>query len=83
MIAASYELAYRRKNVGSPEKPLTDLGAAAYDRYWKRVLIKWMHTLLEGNAAAITVDDDAGDDGQSVTIVVAHENEAKMAAPGP
>ncbi|CBH18176.1 histone acetyltransferase, putative [Trypanosoma brucei gambiense DAL972] len=82
MIAASYELAYRRKNVGSPEKPLTDLGAAAYDRYWKRVLIKWMHTLLEGNAAAITVDDDAGDDGQSVTIVVAHENEAKMAAPG-
>lgn len=43
MIAASYELAYRRRQVGSPEKPLSDLGAAAYNKYWRGCLTEWMY----------------------------------------
>ncbi|KEG07989.1 histone acetyltransferase [Trypanosoma grayi] len=69
MIAASYELAYRRKHVGSPEKPLSDLGASAYDRYWRRVLITWMHKLLTDTAAAATVIEDNTSDEEAVSVV--------------
>ncbi|RNF13365.1 histone acetyltransferase [Trypanosoma conorhini] len=64
MIAASYELAYRRKHVGSPERPLSDLGASAYDRYWRRVLVAWMHSLLPDDAAVVIADDDDDDDDE-------------------
>nr|CCC95721.1 unnamed protein product [Trypanosoma congolense IL3000] len=73
MIAASYELAYRRKNVGSPEKPLTDLGAAAYDRYWRRVLIRWMHEVLEGDVVSTGTEDAQRDSAQQVTVVATVE----------
>ncbi|ESL07690.1 histone acetyltransferase [Trypanosoma rangeli SC58] len=77
MIAASYELAYRRKHVGSPERPLSDLGASAYDRYWRRVLVTWMHSLVpDSGTVAVTSDDDEededkegrADNGQSVIV---------------
>ncbi|KAG8346197.1 putative histone acetyltransferase [Trypanosoma vivax] len=68
MIAASYELAYRRKHVGSPEKPLTDLGAAAYDRYWRDVLIKWMYTLLEEQSPPVASVDEKGDTEHTVVV---------------
>lgn len=42
LIAASYELAYRRGDVGSPERPLSDLGHAAYRVYWRDVIFCWL-----------------------------------------
>ena len=40
LITASYELAYRRGHIGTPERPLSDLGRSAYLSYWRRSIVK-------------------------------------------
>ncbi|CCW62269.1 unnamed protein product [Phytomonas sp. EM1] len=46
MIAVSYELAYRRHQVGGPERPFSDLGAVAYTRFWRCRVLRWLHAQL-------------------------------------
>lgn len=53
LIEFSYELSKKENKVGSPEKPLSDLGLLSYRAYWSDTLIK----LLVENGTEITIDE--------------------------
>ena len=42
MIEFSYELSKIEKKVGSPEKPLSDLGHISYHSFWKEGVCGWV-----------------------------------------
>ncbi len=53
LISLSYELTKREGGVGSPEKPLSDLGKLSYRSYWSHVLL----TLLQGYKGDLSIRD--------------------------
>ena len=54
IIQFSYELSKKEEKVGSPEKPLSDLGSVSYKSYWTKVLL---NILKEYNGKEISVMD--------------------------
>lgn len=64
LISFSYELSKIEKKVGSPEKPLSDLGLLSYRSYWTDVILDILYnfsaeiTVQEiSEATSITCDD--------------------------
>jgi len=46
LIAFSYELTKKEEKVGSPEKPMSDLGQQAYKPYWTSTIVEFLLTTL-------------------------------------
>jgi histone acetyltransferase MYST1 len=55
LISLSYELTKAEKKVGSPEKPLSDLGKLSFRSYWTFVLLTVLRD--EGDAVTLGVSD--------------------------
>ena len=46
-----YLLSRKEGKVGSPERPLSDLGLISYRSYWKGVLLRHLHSLESGRVS--------------------------------
>lgn len=58
---AGYLLSKVEEKVGSPERPLSDLGLISYRSYWKEVLLRYLHNFqgkeisIKGRSRLVTV----------------------------
>jgi histone acetyltransferase MYST1 len=53
LIAFSYELSKKEEKVGSPEKPMSDLGQQAYKPYWASTIIDFLLHKSEESSLSI------------------------------
>ncbi len=53
LISFSYELSKKEEKVGSPEKPMSDLGQQAYKPYWNSVIANFLlqQSMMDGGTA--------------------------------
>jgi len=58
LIAFSYELSKREGKLGSPEKPLSDLGLLGYRAYWQETIVELLMEIKD-NKGEISVDEIA------------------------
>ncbi|KAI5855784.1 acyl-CoA N-acyltransferase [Tricharina praecox] len=66
LIAFSYELSKREGKLGSPEKPLSDLGLLSYRAYWQDTVVD----LLLEVKGEITIDELASMSAMTTTDVI-------------
>jgi len=60
LIEFSYELSKREGKLGSPEKPLSDLGLLSYRAFWAETIIE---LLLNTSDSELSIDDIAQKNG--------------------
>lgn len=53
LIAFSYELSKKEQKVGTPEKPLSDLGLLSFRSYWTEVLLE----ILQKHRSSLSIKD--------------------------
>lgn len=56
LISFSYELSKKEEKVGSPEKPLSDLGQQAYKPYWTSTIVQFLYREC-ANETSISIMD--------------------------
>ena len=67
LIAFSYELSKREGRLGSPEKPLSDLGLLGYRAYWQETIVD---LLTESGRSEVTVEELAALTSMTTTDVL-------------
>lgn len=67
LIEFSYELSKKEGKVGSPEKPLSDLGLLSYRAYWADTIIK---LLMENDSDHITIDEISSRTSMTTTDIL-------------
>lgn len=57
--------------LGTPERPLSDLGKIAYQSYWKSAIFEMLYnTAVEGSAKSLSLNDISQHTGIAVHDVV-------------
>ena len=59
LIEFSYELSKKEGRLGSPEKPLSDLGLLGYRAYWAEAIVEFLLAESEKGDAEVSIDDIA------------------------
>lgn len=49
----SYELSKKEEKIGSPEKPLSDLGAVGYRSYWASVILRLLKSMSNSDSVSV------------------------------
>lgn len=57
LIDFSYLLSKKEKRLGTPEKPLSDLGLVTYRTYWKLAIYQYLLSVPEGQQPSLSIDD--------------------------
>ncbi|OMJ91491.1 hypothetical protein SteCoe_5984 [Stentor coeruleus] len=58
LIALSYELSKREKKIGTPERPLSDMGRISYKSYWTDTILQLIRE--KGNLSLKEITDETG-----------------------
>ncbi|OQR84899.1 histone acetyltransferase ESA1 [Achlya hypogyna] len=81
IIQFSYELSKKEEKVGSPEKPLSDLGLVSYRSYWTKVLLGILKDCPQKELSVMDLTKLTSIKNEDVIATLQHLNIIKYARP--